>query len=165
MKQYIVPLTLTTLLLAPGCASIVSKSSYSVMINSEPDDANITITDLNGRPVFAGRTPATAFLSSRGRFFKKASYSVKFSKDGYDDVILPIHFKLDGWYFGNFVFGGLLGLLIIYPATGAMYKLDTEVVHGTLRQTVVHSNEQELRLYSLNEIPSDWKEHLVLLTK
>ncbi len=38
----------------------------------------------------------------------------------------PVTFdtKLDGWYFGNLIFGGLLGILIIDPATGAMWRLD-----------------------------------------
>ena len=31
---------------------------------------------------------------------------------------------LNGWYIGNVVFGGLIGLLIVDPETGAMWRLD-----------------------------------------
>lgn len=30
---------------------------------------------------------------------------------------------MDGWYWGNILFGGLIGMLAVDPATGAMYKL------------------------------------------
>jgi hypothetical protein len=35
----------------------------------------------------------------------------------------PITSKIDGWYFANIVFGGLIGMVIVDPATGAMFKL------------------------------------------
>lgn len=38
---------------------------------------------------------------------------------------------MDGWYIGNLLFGGLIGMLIVDPATGAMYKLD-DSVYATL---------------------------------
>lgn len=30
---------------------------------------------------------------------------------------------MDGWYVGNIIFGGLIGLLLVDPITGAMWKL------------------------------------------
>jgi hypothetical protein len=38
---------------------------------------------------------------------------------------------MDGWYIGNILFGGLIGILIVDPLTGAMWKLD-DVVYGNL---------------------------------
>ena len=35
--------------------------------------------------------------------------------------------EVDSWYFGNILFGGLIGMLIIDPATGAMWKLPENV--------------------------------------
>ena len=39
--------------LATSCASIVSKSSYPISINSTPSEAKITITDRKGVEVFS----------------------------------------------------------------------------------------------------------------
>ena len=34
---------------------------------------------------------------------------------------------MDGWYIGHILFGGLIGFLIIDPATGSMWKLNESV--------------------------------------
>jgi hypothetical protein len=38
---------------------------------------------------------------------------------------------MDGWYIGNILFGGVIGFLIVDPATGAMWKLG-DPVYGNL---------------------------------
>jgi hypothetical protein len=166
MKNRITSLLLIGIIfLFSSCASIVSKSSYPISINSTPSEAKIIITDKKGIEVYSGNTPATMKLKAGSGFFGKAHYQVKFEKDGYDTKTVPVHFKLDGWYFGNIVFGGLIGMLIVDPATGAMYKLDTEFLNETLIKTTASIDSQELKIFGINEIPSGWKEHLVLLDK
>jgi hypothetical protein len=39
---------------------------------------------------------------------------------------------LSGWYFGNILIGGLIGLLIVDPLTGAMYDLEPENIEQSL---------------------------------
>jgi hypothetical protein len=166
MKNKITFLSLIIgLILLTGCASIVSKSKYPISINSTPSEAKISITNSKGTEVYAGNTPATVKLKSGQGFFKKASYQVKFNKDGYDEKNVPIRFKVDGWYWGNLLFGGVIGMLIVDPATGAMYKLDTEFLNETLTQSTTSLDNSELRIYGINEIPIKWQEHLVLLSK
>ena len=46
-----------------------------------------------------------------------------FSKEGYEEQSQTLQSSMDGWYWGNFLFGGLIGMLAVDPATGAMYKL------------------------------------------
>lgn len=154
-----------TILLTSSCASIVSKSSYPISINSNPSEAKITIVDKKGIEVFQGKTPATLKLEAGSGFFSKARYQVRFEKDGYDVKTVPVEFKLDGWYFGNILFGGLIGLLIVDPATGAMYKLDTEFLNETLTKATASIQKEEFKVYSIAEIPNDWKEHLIELNK
>lgn len=60
---------------------------------------------------------------------------MRFSSPGYDEKIVPITFKIDGWYFGNILIGGVLGMLIVDPATGAMWKIETEFLDETLSRT------------------------------
>ncbi len=153
------------IVLGSSCASIVSKSKYPITINSRPSDAKITITDKKGVTVFSGLTPAMLKLDAGAGFFSKARYQVTFEKDGYVSRTVPVNFKLDGWYFGNILFGGLIGLLIVDPATGAMYKIDTEFLDETLEKENggVSAKANELRILDINDIPAEWKEKLVAI--
>lgn len=162
MKNKIISLFLTGLILFfSSCASIVSKSNYPITINSQPSEAKITITNKKGVEVYGGNTPSTLKLKSGSGFFGKAQYIVKFEKDGYDTKTVPVNFKLDGWYFGNILIGGLIGMLIVDPATGAMYKLDNDYINEALTQSTVNVDSEELKIYNLNEIPIEWNTHLV----
>ena len=117
-----------------SCATIVSKSAYPLAINSTPSNANISITNKKNKEVFLGNTPAVVKLRAGSGFFSKAAYQVKFSSPGYETKTVPVTFTLDGWYFGNIFFGGLPGMLLIDPATGAMWKIETDILNETLIQ-------------------------------
>lgn len=149
-----------TLFLMTGCASIVSKSSYPVSITSDPDNASVIITDKSGREIFMGTTPMTITLNAGAGFFERAHYQVRFHKPGYNDAIIPVTFSIDGWYFGNLLLGGVIGMLIIDPATGAMWKLDTPYLHGKLYSQFA-SEELSLRIRDINDIPAEMRKHLV----
>ncbi|WP_103070566.1 peptidase associated/transthyretin-like domain-containing protein [Aquimarina sediminis] len=155
----------STILFATSCASIVSKSNYPISINSTPSEARIIITDKKGVEVYQGNTPATLQLKAGNGFFSKAKYKVKFEKDGYDVKTVAVQFKLDGWYFGNILFGGIIGFLIVDPATGAMYKLDTKFLDETLTQSTTSIQKEELKLYTIDEIPVEWKKHLIVVAE
>jgi hypothetical protein len=158
-------LAISSILLLTGCASIVSKSSWPISINSSPSEAKISIKDKKGIEIYTGNTPATLKLKSGAGFFSKARYQVTFEKVGYDKKVVPVEFKLNGWYFGNIIFGGPLGLLIIDPATGAMFKLETEFLNETLTKSVANVDTKELKLLDINNIPAEWKKHLILVSK
>ena len=160
MKPIFSALLIVLVFLFSGCASIVSKSIYPLSINSNPNDAKISITDKKGKEIYLGNTPATVQLKAGAGFFSKAEYQVKLSSLGYDDKIVPVIFTLDGWYFGNILLGGLLGMLIIDPATGAMWKMETEFINETLNKTIT-SLEPELKILNINDIPKSWESHLV----
>lgn len=155
----------TILFASSGCASIVSKSNYPIHINSSPNEAQIVITNKKGVVVFSGNTPASTKLQSGSGYFGKAEYYVKFEKAGYQSKTVPVEFKIDGWYFGNILIGGIIGMLIVDPLTGAMYKLDTEFLNETLSPSTVSTEKTEMEILSIDEIPSEWKNHLELLGK
>ena len=158
-------LAISSILLLTGCASIVSKSSWPITINSSPSEAKISIKDKKGIEIYTGTTPTTLKLKSGSGFFSKARYQVTFEKVGFDKKVVPVEFKLNGWYFGNIIFGGPLGLLIIDPATGAMFKLETEFLNETLTKSVATADTKELKLLDINKIPTEWKNHLILVSK
>ena len=153
---------MTAIFLFSSCGSIVSKSTYPLSINSSPSNAKISITNKKGYEVYVGSTPAIVQLKAGDGFFSKAEYRIKFSIPGYDEKIMPVTFSLDGWYFGNIFIGGLLGMLIVDPATGAMWKIDTEYLSVTLSQSAT-SVVPEMKIFDINEIPEDWKGQLVKL--
>lgn len=161
-------LKLIIILLAPtflfsSCATIFTKSSYPLSINSNPNNAKVSITDKKGKEVYLGNTPASVKLKAGSGFFSKAEYRVKLSSPGYNERIIPVTFKLDGWYFGNLLVGGLIGMLIIDPATGAMWKIETDFVNETLSASTASVNTPEMRILNIQEIPENWKSHLVKL--
>ena len=112
-----------SLALVTGCSSIVSESMYPVSITSSPTQSNFVLQNRAGVTVHSGRTPETVILNASSGFFKGETYQLIFKRDGYDDKTVEIQSTVDGWYFGNILLGGLIGMLIIDPATGAMFKL------------------------------------------
>lgn len=140
-----------------SCASIASDDSYPVVINSEPSDAKITIVDANNKMVYKGITPAIVTLDAGSGFFKKASYTIKFEKEGYDESIYTLTSSLDGWYWGNILLGGFLGMIIVDPLTGAMWKLDSNVAIQLTQSTA------SINIMSFDDIPDQWLGHLTRL--
>lgn len=160
-KQGVALILIFLALMFSGCASIVSRSSYPISINSSPSGARVTVTDQRGTDIYSGSTPAMLQLKAGAGFFVKASYTVAFELEGYAKEIAPVNFTLDGWYFGNIIFGGLIGILIIDPASGAMWKLETEFIDQTLSRTTANVDQPSLEVFGFNDIPSNWKEKLV----
>ncbi|MFT5059318.1 MAG: hypothetical protein ACI89E_002101 [Planctomycetota bacterium] len=112
------------LALLSSCASIVSDSDYPVTFNTEPAGGAISITNENGTHVYEGSTPTTINLEAGNGYFNGETYTVIASLEGFDPVTATLDSTMDGWFIGNLIFGGLLGILIIDPATGAMWKLE-----------------------------------------
>ncbi|AZF05989.1 hypothetical protein [Pseudomonas sp. R5-89-07] len=106
-----------------GCASIVSDSKPKVGLYSVPTNANYVIKNSNGAVLSKGVTPGTALLETSRGYFKSQSYTVTFQKEGYTETTVPLKSTVSGWYWGNLLIGGLIGMLIVDPLTGAMYTL------------------------------------------
>ncbi len=145
-----------------GCASIVGKNMYPVTINSHPDDATIVITDENGKQMYKGKTPTTITLSSGEAYFHPKRYTITFSRDGYEDQTTEIKAGISGWYFGNIIFGGLIGLLIVDPLTGKMWNLPTETTVN-LAEKVASNNtgDRTLRIASIANLSESERKRLV----
>lgn len=152
------------LALATGCASIVSDSSYAVNITSTPANAEFKIVDSKGVVVYTGRTPSVVNLNSSAGFFKSEKYQVVFSKPGHDDRIVSLRASLDGWYFGNILIGGLIGLLVIDPATGAMWKLPEGIATDlSNRHNADAGNDGQFTVALLDHISTEQRAQLVPL--
>lgn len=128
MNRFKMPGACAALLALSGCASILSDSVYPVAISSVPHGVRYDVTEVDtGRLVSSGVTPQTVMLEASDGFFSRADYAITFSQEGYHSATYPLRAGMDGWYFGNLFLGGLLGILIVDPATGAMWRLDNTV--------------------------------------
>jgi len=163
MKKFYMLCVVSTLIFG-SCATIVSKTVYPVRIDSNPEKAKVTVADRNGKEIYNGLTPANISLRSSAGFFKKAIYTVTFTKAGYKERTVEVAATLNGWYFGNVVFGGLIGFLVVDPATGAMYRLNDVAIEETLEETkAITQQTHTLQIKDINKIPEAWKKALVKL--
>lgn len=147
---------IATTLLSSGCATIFGRSNYNMVINSSPSGATLSITDKKGKEIYKGATPANVVLKSSAGYFSKAEYQLKFDLPNHEEKTIPLTSKLNGWYFGNILIGGLIGMLIIDPASGAMYKLPVT----TINETLTKKNIAQVPSLNVVEISSLTKEQV-----
>jgi hypothetical protein len=71
--------------------------------------------------------------------------------------------RINGWYVGNIVFGGLIGWLIVDPLTGAMWALDAEHVNGTLAERVAmdETSAPQFRIVSIESVPESERSRMI----
>jgi hypothetical protein len=153
---------LVVIVFLSGCASIVSKSEWPVTINSNPEQANITITNEDGLKMYTGTTPTTLNLKAGEAYFDGIDYTVVFEKEGYEKQTIIISSRLNGWYFGNILFGGLIGMLIVDPLTGAMWKLDSLYVANLSEKTSFLEQEgKTIQFVLLDDVPVHLRDKMV----
>lgn len=126
-RMVVAGLAVAAMLGLQGCASILGDSKYPVTVSSAPAGASFEITDKKGQVIHSGNTPSTITLKSGNGYFSGQTYQLKFKKEGYPDKTVELDSGLSGWYWGNILIGGLIGMLIVDPLTGAMYKLPESV--------------------------------------
>lgn len=142
MKKSLSATALFASLTIAGCATIVGSPTHLMPIGSTPSEATVLITDEKGIEVSKGATPTSVTLrKSDGSYWGGKSYTVKISKDGYEDQIIPVKSSPNGWYIGgNLIFGGLIGWFIVDPLNGHMYNLSPENITSTLPAKTSHNN-------------------------
>ena len=152
---------LITAALTTACASIVSKSDYPVSVNTNPDGARFTISNRIGNTIATGTKPEVVTLEAGSGYFKKQSYEIVFSKDGYEDKVYTLYPQMDGWYWGNILIGGLIGMLIVDPLTGAMYKLPDRVDIAMDAQAAGNQEKVDILFASIDSLSEEQRSRLV----
>jgi len=142
MKAKIVALLIIPLFFT-GCASIIDGGPKVVQINTNPEGAKLTVFNKAGKEISVNTTPATIALK-RGGFYSREDYRFHFEMPGYYPYDTHVKSSIDGWYFGNVLFGGLLGLVIIDPATGDMWTLSPRELNCNLVSSAVALTPEEL---------------------
>lgn len=148
--------------LSTGCSSIVSKADYPVNIQSIPENANFTITNKAGNQIHKGTTPETVNLKAGEGYFSSEEYTISVTKLGFKTQDYVLKTSIDGWYFGNLLIGGLIGMLIVDPITGAMYSLP-EKATIQLNSDIAMSNTHPLTIKTIDSLSPEQKSQLVKL--
>jgi hypothetical protein len=145
-------------LLFTGCSSIVDGRAQHVKIDSTPTGATFSIFDKEGKTVTNNTTPANLILNRRHGYFNGEDYKMIFEAPGYYPYEVHVKSTVDGWYFGNLLFGGLIGLIIVDPATGAMYTLKPDTLDVHLVSNAVALTPEELKAAEIKANPPLVKE-------
>ncbi|MFM8359382.1 MAG: hypothetical protein ACKOET_12605 [Verrucomicrobiota bacterium] len=148
----------TAIFLGTGCASIVDGRPKKISLQSEPTGATVKVLDAKGVEVASGTTPTTFRLKRGAGYFKSASYRVVVAKEGHRPVEVAITGEMNGWYFGNFLFGGLIGFLVIDPISGAMWSLTPKDINAVLppgTSGAIRDGEDGLRVVLRDSVPAE----------
>jgi hypothetical protein len=115
-----------------GCATIVHGGPRPVSVASTPPGATVSIYDRDNTLVETNTTPFVAQLPTKYSYFKGQTYRLVFEMPAHERTEVKLEPSLSGWYFGNIVFGGLIGMLVVDPITGSMYNLSPKKIEQTL---------------------------------
>ena len=114
-----------------NCATIISGRTQDLPVTSTPSEAIITIGSMKQV------SPATFMLDRR-----QGVYVVKVEKEGYQTVEVTLRKGVNGWVFGNIIFGGLIGL-VIDVASGSASKFTPTEIDVNLAEKQVGFNNVE----------------------
>lgn len=130
----IVLLVLASLLIS-GCATIVGEQSQTLYLESNPSGANFVISDNHGMVQARGTTPQYVTLpKADNSYFGQLTYTATFTHENHYPLLVPLESRVNGWYtFGNLLFLGAPGWLVVDPFNGAMYTLYPAQVHAILQ--------------------------------
>src|SRR6185437_920512 len=135
LRQMLVIATFGACAALSGCASIVHGGPRAISVASSPSGAKVSIYDRSNTLVQTNTTPFVARLNTKYGYFKGQTYRLVFELPGHANAEVNLGSSVSGWYFGNIAFGGLIGMLIVDPLTGAMYNLTPEKIEQHLSDT------------------------------
>lgn len=142
-----------------GCATIMTGMSAPVNIATNPPGAKFKLYR-NNVLIHNGVSPQVVQLKKRGK------YAIEIEMEGMEPVRAPIRKGVSGWYiFGNLVFGGLLGYLIVDPISGAIFTFPKKHTQFELvkKKAELKGLKEGLVIASLDEIPKPDRARLVPL--
>ena len=149
-----------------GCASIFSSGPAKVSVDSRPSGARVTVIDQRtGTEVEVATTPTVLRLKRGAGYFKAAQYRLHIEKDGFRSTDVELSSSVNGWYFGNLLIGGLLGMLVVDPLTGSMYSIEPKNIDQVLEANPATVGRSEggpngLIITLLSDVPESLRDSL-----
>lgn len=127
MKQKVrITLTLSTTLLLTACASILGGgTSQNLTLQTTPSDASFVVKSSSGIEMSSGTGNQSVRLP------RKNEYQIELRAPGYQSKNVAVTKSLNGWVWGNFLVGWVVGFAIDFIG-GAAYKLEPSLVSVSL---------------------------------
>lgn len=104
-----------------GCATIVKGPSQDIAISTEPAGAACELSRDGAAFATVDPTPGSVKVNKTSR-----DISISCKKKGFVPATGSLQSSFEGWTIGNFVLGGLIGLVIDF-GSGAIHKYETEL--------------------------------------
>lgn len=147
------------LILFSSCATLLSKSSYPIKIDSNPDNLKFEVFARDGYKVASGKTPQIVNLRSSAGYFKPENYSVVFySLENQEVSRLPINFHVDGWYIGGnlvWLWAMPITYLIIDPLTGSMWTPDQKYILANIDKSTSSVDVPVLKVLTMDQFEGE----------
>ena len=137
-----------SVLMLSGCASIVHGTSQNETFRSVPTGAQVKI---DGQSY--GNTPVTANLK------RKQTHTVEIDLPGYQPAQFTLEKSVSGWYFGNILFGGVIGL-VVDGVDGAIYTLEPSALSNNT-DNQLQNKDNTITIVFSNNVPAQDKQHKV----
>lgn len=110
-------------LLVAGCGTIIHGTRQKISVSSVPSGAKVIVKGYH-----MATTPAVIELDR-----KESNIILRFEKEEYESVEVPLYRSVDGWVAGNCLFGGIIGLAIDFISGGA-YKLSPSEINAVMAE-------------------------------
>ena len=84
---------------------------------------------------------------------------------GYQATEVALTPRMSGWYWGNLLIGGLIGMLAVDPATGAMWSITPEKIEQKLpaARSALIKNKTGFVVVLESQLTPAEREHMVRL--
>lgn len=140
--------SIVILITISGCSTIMNGDIVEVPVKTTPSGATLV---LNGNSYIS---PAVV-LVPRG----EGDFNLHIEKEGFQPVDILLRESVDGWFWGNFLFGGVVGFAIDF-ISGDAFDIKPEFIEETLKGTNVSKlsdGSLQFVLVDINKLPK----HLV----
>jgi hypothetical protein len=83
---------------------------------------------------------------------------VRIDEEGFKPHQLNIDGAVNGWYFGNIIFGGLIGMLAADPSTGGMFTLKPDTLSAARASLKLSQNHGEctFTVMLVEDVPAEF---------
>ncbi len=131
IKQLLIGGALGASLALTGCATIANGETQKMQVKSKPKLAQVTVDG-----TLAGKTHITLDLA------RKQDHTVELSLPGYETMRFALTRKVSGWFYGNILLGGIIGL-VVDMSNGSMYALTPKELVAYEHQTNIQYRERK----------------------
>lgn len=147
-------------LLLSSCATIVSSQQKPTKIDSSPSKMAYVVTDAKGGVISQGITPSDVTLNRSSGYFKPGKYTIEIKKGGKVVSKEIVTASLNGWYFGNILVGGVIGMLVVDPLSGAMYRMPESITVNTTSVATANQSS-DLQIVDISTLTAAQRAKLV----